>query len=170
MRPVGLGEQLLMDDADEIDDDEGVEVAEQVQVAVDDDGGDVDGQIEAAEVEVNIAEEEEEEFGNMMEEDGPTNDLGERAVPEVPLPLIGPCQDPDPDGWASIERVGGWNALLTEFITMEEVPHQHRQAWTWAWGEVLDRVQIAQEGRQLDRALMWLCFLPHSHLFQGDHG
>ena len=52
VRPVGLGEQLLMDDADEIDDDEGVEVAEQVQVAVDDDGGDVDGQIEAAEVEI----------------------------------------------------------------------------------------------------------------------
>ena len=75
MRPVGLGEQLLMDDADEIDDDEGVEVAEQVQVAVDDDGGDVDGQIEAAEVEVNIAEEE--EFGNMMEEDGQTNAAGD---------------------------------------------------------------------------------------------
>ena len=77
MRPVGLGEQLLMDDADEIDDDEGVEVAEQVQVAVDDDGGDVDGQIEAAEVGVNIAEEEEEEFGNMMEEDGQTNAAGD---------------------------------------------------------------------------------------------
>ena len=105
-----------------------------------------------------------------MEEDGPTNDLGERAVPEVPLPLIGPCQDPDPDGWASIERVGGWNALLTEFITMEEVPHQHRQAWTWAWGEVLDRVQIAQEGRQLDRALMWLCFLPQALLRQARGG
>ena len=66
-----------MDDADEIDDDEGVEVAEQVQVAVDDDGGDVDGQIEAAEVGVNIAEEEEEEFGNMMEEDGQTNAAGD---------------------------------------------------------------------------------------------
>ena len=65
-----------MDDADEIDDDEGVEVAEQVQVAVDDDGGDVDGQIEAAEVGVNIAEEEE-EFGNMMEEDGQTNAAGD---------------------------------------------------------------------------------------------
>ena len=75
MQPVG--EQLLMDDADEIDDDEGVEVAEEVQVAVDDDGGDVDGQIEAAEVEVNIAEEEEEEFGNMMEEDGQTNAAGD---------------------------------------------------------------------------------------------
>ena len=44
VRPVGLGEQLLMDDADEIDGDEGVEVAEEVHVAVDDDGGDVDGQ------------------------------------------------------------------------------------------------------------------------------
>ena len=88
VRPVGLGEQLLMDDADEIDDDEGVEVAEEVHVAVDDDGGDVDAQIEVAEVEVDIVEEEEEELGNMMEENGPTNDVGARAVPEVPLPLV----------------------------------------------------------------------------------
>ena len=84
----------------------------------------------------------------------------------MPEPCFGPCQDPDPDGWASIDRVGGWDSLLTQFTTLDQVPHQHRQAWTWAWGEVLGRLQRAEEGRQLDRALMWLCFLPQALLRQ----
>ena len=99
------------------------------------------------------------EGGEEEQEVARLNDLHLRASPEVPEPCLDPGQDPDPSGWATIDRVGAWNALLTVFTTMEEVPQQHKQAWTWAWSEVITRVQNAQEGRELDRALMWLCFL-----------
>ena len=117
-----------MDDADEIDGDEGVEVAKEVHVAVDDDGGDVDTQIEVAEVEVDIVEEEEEELGNMMEENGPTNDVGARAVPEVPLPLVA-AGDARGGGGAVDQGKGqlGWRVVTVEMML------EAKRAWSQAY-------------------------------------
>ena len=125
------------------------------------------GEGAAAEVEHQV--EEAATGGDPGDERAPT-DLSERALPLVPEPSFAPSANPDPSGWDSIDRVGGWNALLTEFTTMEEIPQQHKQAWTWAWSEVLHRVMSAQEGKELDRALMWLCFLPQALLRQSKRG
>ena len=76
----------------------------------------------------------------------------------------------DGQGWDLIDRVGGWNAILCEFPVREEVPYQHRVVWAWAWGEVLRRIQSANEGIELDRGLMWLMFLPQALLRQPKRG
>ena len=83
-------------------------------------------------------------------------------TPAVPEPQPPPAHE-EGDGWAHIDRVGAWDALLTEFKAMDEVPAQYSQLFCWAYGEVLQRLQAAQEeGLELDRALKLLCFLPQA--------
>ena len=96
-------------------------------------------------------------------------DLTDRLLPVVPPPIDRPLSE-DGDGWDLIDRVGGWNAILCQFPIMEEVPYQYRVIWGWAWGEVLRRIQAADGGRELDRGLMWLLFLPQSLLRQPKRG
>ena len=59
------------------------------------------------------------------------------------------------DGWALIDRIGGWKAFLCEFQIMEYVPHQHLEVWAWAWAEVLKRIKGAED-KDLERGLKWL--------------
>ena len=76
----------------------------------------------------------------------------------------------DGEGWTKIERVGGWNAFLCRFDVIEEVPSQHEAAWSWAWSQVLRKIQMAEDGKDLDRALMWLSFLPQALLVKARRG
>ena len=86
----------------------------------------------------------------------PTGSIEGRITPEVPPP-----RDPESDdGWAQIDRVGGWRAVISPFGAMDQVPAQNKAVWAWAWGEVVQRIQSADSGLDLDRALMWLLFLP----------
>ena len=100
---------------------------------------------------------------------GERGELADRVAPVVPPPLTGPVTI-DGDGWNLIDRVGGWNAILCQFPMMQEVARQYREIWSWAWGEVLRRIQSAEGERELDRALMWLLFLPQALLRQPKRG
>ena len=86
--------------------------------------------------------------------------LADRLNPEVPPPIN--TLEEDSDGWSAIDRGGDWNIFLCEFQVLEEVPAQHKGTWVWALGIVLQRIQAADTGKELDRALMWLCFLPQA--------
>ena len=90
--------------------------------------------------------------------------LAERLFPAAPEPQE--VVETDSDGWSLIDKVGAWNAFLCEYQVLEEVPAQHKRTWVRAWGTVLVRVQAADNGKELDRALMWLCFLPQALLRQ----
>ena len=94
--------------------------------------------------------------------------LADRIAPEVPVPIE--VHEEDSDGWSLIERVGGWDSFLCEFQVLEEVPAQHKGTWVWAWATVLERMLAEDSGRGLDRALMWLCFLPQALLMQAKRG
>ena len=96
-------------------------------------------------------------------------DLRDRLFPEIPPPVNRTVSE-DANGWDLIDRVGGWNAILCQFPVMEEVPRQYRVIWSWAWGEVLGKIQAADEGKELDRGLMWLLFLSQSLLRQPKRG
>ena len=92
-----------------------------------------------------------------------------RLHPEVPAP-VDVNVDEDSDGWCQIDQVGAWESFLCEFQVLDEVPAQHRGTWVWAWGLVMQRIQAADSGKELDRALMWLCFLPQALLRQAKRG
>ena len=94
--------------------------------------------------------------------------LADRLYPEVPVPRD--VNEEDGDGWCLIDRVGAWDAMLCEFQVLEDIPAQHIGTWVWAWNTVLQRVQAADSGLELDRALMWLCFLPQSLLRHAKRG
>ena len=94
--------------------------------------------------------------------------VAERMHPVVPPPSE--IAGEDSDGWCLIDKVGAWDSFLCEFQVLEEVPSQHEGAWTWAFSTVLERLQSADSPLELDRALMWLCFLPQALLRQGIRG
>jgi hypothetical protein len=100
---------------------------------------------------------------------GERGSLVDRLVPVVPLPANREVSE-DGLGWDFIDRVGGWRSNLCRFPVMEQVPFQHRVVWSWAFSEVLRRIQNADEGRGLDRGLMWLAFLPQALLRQAKRG
>ena len=108
-----------------------------------------------------VGEMEEVVLDDLPDLHGEEVDLEGRVTPEVPPPRP-PPQLEEGDGWAQIDRVGAWAAMLSSFEAMDEVPSQYHPIWCWAYGEVLRRVQEATPGLQLDRALMWLCFLPQA--------
>ena len=88
-------------------------------------------------------------------------EVGPRVAPVVPQP----CEvvDDGGDGWGLIKQLGAWNCIIPQFGALEEVPAQHVAVWCWAWGEVLKRVQEAEENSEdLDLALMWFLFLPQA--------
>ena len=94
--------------------------------------------------------------------------VAERMNPAVPPPSE--IAGEDSDGWCLIDKVGTWDSFLCLFQVLEEVPSQHKGAWTWAFSSVLERIQSADSPLELDRALMWLCFLPQALLRQGKRG
>ena len=121
-----VGEQLLMDDAD----DEGVEVAAEDQVAVedaDDEGGG----------------EDEGPVGRPPANHGPERvSLLPYIDPPLPtgrpgLPIV------DVDGWASIDSWGAWDCAVTHSLPIEEVPGQFRNAFSTALSSVIRRVNQA---------------------------
>ena len=58
----------------------------------------------------------------------PTGSIEGRITPEVPLP-----RDPESDdGWAKIDRVGGWRAVISPFGAMDQVPAQNKVVWAKA--------------------------------------
>ena len=94
---------------------------------------------------------------------GERGSLVDRLVPVVPPPVNREISE-DGFGWDLIDRVGGWRSNLCQFPVLEQVPYQHRVVWNWAFSEVLRRIQNTDEGRELDRGLMWLSFLPQALL------
>ena len=73
------------------------------------------------------------------------------------------------DGWDQIDRIGVWEAYLCQFSLLEYVPWQHRETWAWAWGEVLRRIDGAEEA-ELERGLKWLLMLPQLLLRKARRG
>ena len=94
--------------------------------------------------------------------------ITDRLSPEVPEPVL--VIDIDADGWCLIDQVGGWHSYLCEFPILEDIPSQHRGVWTWAWNYILDRINNALNPTDLNRALMWLLFLPQALLRQPKRG
>ena len=76
----------------------------------------------------------------------------------------------DAEGWCLIDHIGAWQSFLCEFRVLEDVPAQHRSGWTWAWSYVLERILNAGTNLELNRALMWLLFLPQAFLRQPKRG
>ena len=102
---------------------------------------------------------------------GNEEDILPRIRPEVPQPVLGQeAGDMDGGGWGAIDRVGGWNSLLTEFNMLQEVPYQHDEVWVWAWGHVLQKLHTAEGAQDTNRALMWLMFLPQALLREAKRG
>ena len=94
-----------------------------------------------------------------------------RIRPDVPQPVAGrEGLELDGGGWEAIDRVGGWNSLLTKFNMLQEVPYQHEEVWVWAWGHVLHKLHSAEGEQDTNRALMWLCFLPQACLREAHRG
>ena len=111
-----VGEQLLMEDINRIDDDEGV-------------------------AEDTVAEEEGDGEGGGEDEGRvgrpPANHGPERVnlLPYIDPPLLTglPCPPiVDADGWASIDSWGAWDCAVTHNLLMEEVPGQFRNAFSTA--------------------------------------
>ena len=78
-----------------------------------------------------------------------------RDNPAVPLPRQLPV---GATSWEAINRLGGWKSFLVEFPMLEEVPEQHKGAWTLAWSESLRRWRDASSYQEKDTALLWMGF------------
>ena len=93
---------------------------------------------------------------------GERGEVRERESPVIPGPQNVEARADD-NGWSMVDKLGGWKALISAFGSMDEVPAQHKAVWAWAWGEIMRRILEAEEGSaELDRALMWLLFLPQA--------
>ena len=87
--------------------------------------------------------------------------LRDRISPEIPQPRMPPADDSDLE-WAQIDRIGGWNSIISPFGSIDQIPAQHKAVWAWAWEVILDKIQSAVSESDLDRALMWFLFLPQA--------
>ena len=66
------------------------------------------------------------------------------------------------DGWEAIDRIGAEAAFRVCCPMLQQVDTQHSSAWARAHGYVLRRWQEATTEEEVDRALMWLGFLPQA--------
>ena len=82
--------------------------------------------------------------------------LAGRDLPPLPPPRA------EGEGWEAIDRVGAEASFLVELPMLEEVSEQHKGAWALAHSEVLQRWSDATTPEEVDRALMWLGFLPQA--------
>ena len=80
-------------------------------------------------------------------------ELEERLDPLVPPPLNVALEE-DGGGWAEIDKVGGWDSFLSKVSTSWKRFLHSSRVWAWPQG--------ANDGGELDRGLMWFCFLPHA--------
>ena len=103
-------------------------------------------------------------------EEGEGEDITERIRPVIPPANPEAGRGLDVDGWADIGRVGAWDAMLSEFSLLDEVPEQHKLVWVWAAAEVLRRLHLAETEEETTRALMWWCFLPQALLRKPSRG
>ena len=141
-----VGEQLL------IDDDEGVDVAADDPVAVeegDDEGG---GEDEA---------ETDEGYDSFIED---------RSRPPIPQPDPNAQRIPDSDGWSLIAKLGPLESFLSCFPALQEVPDQHKQAWTGAFSRVMRRWKAANTEEKKVLALSWFLFLSQGLLRRPTRG
>ena len=99
---------------------------------------------------------------------GEKRPLGDRLKPRIPEPCW--VEVADADGWNLIDQIGAWQAFLCEFKVLEDIPYQHRSAWTWAFSHVLDRILNAATVDEVNRALVWFLFLPQALLRQPRRG
>ena len=99
---------------------------------------------------------------------GEKRSITDRFQPDIPEPSF--VQEVDENGWCLIDQVGAWQSFLCEFSVMEDIPAQHRSIWAWAWSFILEKIQTAATSKELDRALMWLLFLPQGLLRQPKRG
>ena len=108
--------------------------------------------------------EQEEAAGNRpLPAGGERGEVNDWIAPEVPEPRPVPAEDLGPGGWRAILKLGAWNCIIPKFGALEELPAQHRAAWSWAWEEILRRLQQAEEGsEELNCCLLWLLFLPQA--------
>ena len=103
-------------------------------------------------------------------EEGEGEDITERIRPVIPPANPEAGRGLDIDGWADIGRVGAWDAMLSEFCLLDEVPEQHKSVWVWAAAEVLRKIHLAETEEETTRALMWWCFLPQALLRKPSRG
>ena len=82
-----------------------------------------------------------------------------RDLPDLPPPRHGAGQQ---GGWEAIDRLGAEASFLVQLPLLEEVSEQHKSAWARAHSEVLQRWKDASTPEEVDRALMWLGFLPQA--------
>ena len=99
---------------------------------------------------------------------GEKRSIQDRIAPDIPEPSL--VDEADAYGWCLIDQVGAWPTMLCEFKVMEDIPCQHKSIWTWAWSYVLERILNAINPCDLNRALMWLLFLPQALLRQPKRG
>ena len=162
-----------MDDAIQIDDDEGVDVAAEDHVAVeegdDEDGGGDEGENVQGGDGRDPAEEAEQEDDDdahqqlqMLIRGNERFDLRPFINPHIPIPI--PGHPPvDAEGWSQIDTWNIWSCAVTCSQLLEDVPAAYRKAWSSALSTILTRVNQATAGGQedqIDRALKWLLVLP----------
>ena len=155
-----VGEQLLIDDANEIGKDEGVDLI--VEEGVDDGGGPaVVDEDRVEEVQQNGEEEEE-------NDEGYDSFIEERSSPATPQP--DPTVARDADGWNLVAKLGPAAAFLCSFPALQEVPAQHEQAWVGAFSKALRKWREAVTDIEISLALSWLLFLPQALLRRPTRG
>ena len=156
-----------MDDAIQIDDDEGVDVAAEDHVAVeegdDEDGGGDEGENVQGGDGRDPAEEAEQEDDDdahqqlqMLIRGNERFDLRPFINPLIPVPIPGP-PPVDAEGWSQIDTWNIWSCAVTCSQLLEDVPAAYRKAWSSALSTILTRVNQATAGGQedqIDRALM----------------
>ena len=86
--------------------------------------------------------------------------LVERINPDIPTPRPVTQGEVDAGGWGEIVELGGWGCILCQSPMLDECPAQHQEAFVSAWEEILNRLEGALNEEEMDRALMWLLFIP----------
>ena len=159
-----VGEQLLMDDANENDGGEGVDVAAEDHVVVEEEHPVVH---HAQPEDAPILGPQERRMRGVAP--GERVELAERLNPEVPGPAARPAQ-PDATGWSDIDLLGAWDCLLHPFSTLSSVPKPLEAKWGKVVEKVLRAVLTAPDEPRLNRALKWLLALPQAFLRQSKRG
>ena len=145
-----VGEQLLIDEANENDGGEGVDVAAEDHVAVEEENPVVHQEEVVVQEELQLEE---------------LFHLAHRVLPDLP-----PSNPEAGDGWQAINRLGALKSFLCQFSLLQECPEQHKSAWAKAHGYVLQRWRAALIKEEVDTALLWMGFLPQALLRKASRG
>ena len=112
-----------------------------------DDGGEDDT------AEIDPEEEDVDGGGEDDNDEGYDSFIEDRCRPTIPQPNPDIHRTPDSDGWSLIAKVGPLESFLTCFPALQEVPDQHKQAWTGAFSRVMRRWKAANTDEETVLAL-----------------